>query len=76
MNIYVDDLIIGGDHLDEVEQIKGLLRQEFKMKDLGELRFFLGIEIIRTKTGIWLSQRKYAFDMLKKYGMEIGRAHV
>ena len=52
-----------------MEQIKGLLRQEFEMKDLGELRFFLGIEIIRTKTGIWLSQRKYAFDMLKKYGM-------
>ena len=51
--IYVDDLIIGGDHLDEVEPIKGLLKQEFEMKDLGELRFFLGIEIINTKTGIW-----------------------
>ena len=69
VTIYVDDLIIGGDHLDEVEHIKGLLKQEFEMKDLGELRFFLGIEIIRTKTGIWLSQRKYALDMLAKYGM-------
>ena len=49
VTIYVDDLIIGGDHLDEVEHIKGLLKQEFEMKDLGELRFFLGIEIIRTK---------------------------
>ena len=65
VTIYVDDLIIGGDHLDEVEHIKGLLKQEFEMKDLGELRFFLGIEIIRTKTGIWLSQRKYALDMLE-----------
>ena len=56
VTIYVDDLIIGGDHVDEVEHIKGLLKQEFEMKDLGELHFFLGIEIIRTKTGIWLSQ--------------------
>ena len=56
VTIYVDDLIIGDDHLDEVEYIKILLKQEFEMKDLGELRFFLGIEIIRTKTGIWLSQ--------------------
>ena len=39
------------------------------MKDLGELRYFLGIEIIRTEEGIWLSQRQYALDMLSKYGM-------
>ena len=39
------------------------------MKDLGELRYFLGIEIVRTKEGIWLSQRQYALDMLSKYGM-------
>ena len=39
------------------------------MKDLGELCFFLGIEIVCTKTGIWLSQQKYALDMLAKYGM-------
>ena len=55
--------------MDEVEHIKGLLKQEFEMKDLGELRFFLGIEIIRTKIGIWLSRWKYALDMLAKYGM-------
>jgi hypothetical protein len=39
------------------------------MKDLGELRYFLGIEVIRTPEGIWLSQRQYALDMLSKYGM-------
>ena len=39
------------------------------MKDLGELRYFLGIEVIRTPKGIWLSQRQYALDMLSKYGM-------
>ena len=67
--IYVDDLIIGGDKEAEIEHVKALMKQEFDMKDLGELRYFLGIEVIRTKEGIWLSQRQYALDMLSKYGM-------
>ena len=67
--IYVDDLIVGGDNEDEIAHVKTLMKQEFDMKDLGELRYFLGIEIVRTKEGIWLSQRQYALDMLSKYGM-------
>jgi len=39
------------------------------MKDLGKLKFFLGIEVIKMAEGIWLSQRQYALDMLSKYGM-------
>ncbi|MCO5609860.1 hypothetical protein L7F22_064093 [Adiantum nelumboides] len=39
------------------------------MKDLGELRYFLGIEMIRNEGGIWLSQKKYGLNMLMKYGM-------
>ena len=69
ITIYVDDLIIVGDNETEIEHVKGLLKQEFEMKDLGELRYFLGIEVIRTTEGIWLSQRQYALDMLSKYGM-------
>ena len=57
VTLYVDDFINVGDHLDEVEKIKGLLKQEFEMKDLGGLKFFQGIKIICTKIGIWLSQR-------------------
>lgn len=49
MTIYGDDLIIGGDHLDEVEQIKGLLRQEFKMKDLDELSSFWALRSYASK---------------------------
>ena len=67
--IYVDDLIVGGDKEAEIEHVKALMKQEFDMKDLGELRYFLGIEIIRTKESIWLSQRQYALDMLSKYCM-------
>ena len=69
ITIYVDDLIIVGDSAMEIDCVKVLLKQEFEMKDLGELRYFLGIEVIRTPKGIWLSQRQYGLDMLSKYGM-------
>ena len=46
-----------------------MLGAEFDMKYLGELIYFLGIEVKRTSQDIWLLQRKYALDMLKKYGM-------
>ena len=69
ITIYVDDLIVGGDNEEEIEHVKSLLKQKFDMKDLGELRYFLGIEVIRVPEGIWLSQQQYALDMLSKYGM-------
>ncbi|MCO5601194.1 hypothetical protein L7F22_055313 [Adiantum nelumboides] len=52
-----------------VEHVKALLHRQFDMKDLGELRYFLGIEMICNKGGIWLLQKKYGLDMLMKYGM-------
>jgi hypothetical protein len=57
ITIYVDDLIVGGDNEKEVEHVKNLLKQKFDMKDLGELKFFLGIEVIKMPEGIWLLQR-------------------
>ncbi|MCO5580614.1 hypothetical protein L7F22_034484 [Adiantum nelumboides] len=69
ITIYVDDLIFGNDALKDVEHVKALLCKQFDMKDLGELRYFLGIEMIRNEGGIWLSQKKYRRDMLMKYGM-------
>ena len=69
ITIYVDDLIVGGDNEEEIEHVKSLLKKKFDM-DLGELRYFLGIEVIRVPEGIWLSQQQqYALDMLSKYGM-------
>ncbi|MCO5548010.1 hypothetical protein L7F22_001466 [Adiantum nelumboides] len=69
ITIYVDDLIIGGDVLKDVEHVKALLCKQFDMKDLGELCYFLGIEMIHNEGGIWLLQKKYGLDMLMKYGM-------
>ncbi|MCO5573197.1 hypothetical protein L7F22_026964 [Adiantum nelumboides] len=69
ITIYVDDLMIRNDALEAVEHVKAILCKQFDMKDLGELRYFLGIEMIRNEGGIWLLQKKYGLDMLMKYGM-------
>ncbi len=67
--IYVDDLIITGDSDADISDLKKLLKQKFEMKDLGELRYFLSIEVIQSPKGIWLLQRQYALNKLSEYGM-------
>jgi len=67
--IYVDDLIIIGDSDAYIFDLKKLLKQKFEMKDLGELRYFLSIEVIQSPKGIWLLQRQYALNKLSEYGM-------
>ncbi len=67
--IYVDDLIITRDSDENIFDLKKLLKQKFEMKDLGELRYFLGIEVIQSPKGIWLLQRQYALNKLSGYGM-------
>ena len=67
--IYVDDLVIGGEHLVDIEHIKKLLSSRFEMKDMKELHYFLGIEVIRTPDDIMLSQRHYILNLLYKFGM-------
>jgi hypothetical protein len=57
ITIYVDDLIITGDSDVDIFDLKKLLKQKFEMKDLGELRYFLSIEVIQSWKGIWLLQR-------------------
>jgi hypothetical protein len=67
--IYVDDLIITRDSDVDIFNLKKNLKQKFEMKDLGELCYFLGIEVIQSPKGIWLLQRQYALNKLSKYGM-------
>lgn len=65
----MDDIIITGDDLEEIDRIKKHLAETFEMKDLGKLRFFLGMEIARSREGIFVSQRKYILDLLKDTGL-------
>lgn len=64
--VYVDEIILTGDNIDEMEQLKKSLASEFEIKDLGQLRYFLGMEVARSKKGITVSQRKYVIDLLKE----------
>ncbi len=67
--IYVDDLIIIRDNDANIFDLKKFLKQKFKMKDLGKLRYFLDIEVLQSPKGIWLLPRQYALNKLSEYGM-------
>jgi Reverse transcriptase (RNA-dependent DNA polymerase) len=67
--VYMDDMIITGNDEDEIARLKMRLRKEFEVKDLGHLRYFLGIEVARGPKRIVLSQRKNVLDLLKETDM-------
>lgn len=67
--IYVDDMVVTGNDIEEINKLKNYLSSEFDMKDLGGLKYFLGIEVVRSEQGIFLSQRKYVLDLLEETGM-------
>ncbi|KAK5832585.1 hypothetical protein PVK06_016387 [Gossypium arboreum] len=68
--VYVDDLLIAGNDINMIRELKGFLNTTFKMKDLGDLRYFIGIEVLRFKEGIVLSQKKYAHELIEDTGLK------
>ena len=67
--LYVDDLVIEGEHLIDINKVKSLLSNKFEMTDMKELHYFLGIEVIWTPVGLMISQRHYILNLLYKFGM-------
>ena len=67
--VYVDDIVLTGNDLEEMGRLKHFLAKEFEIKDLGNLKYFLGIEVARSKDGIFVSQRQHVLDLLKETGM-------
>jgi hypothetical protein len=67
--LYVDDMIITGDDTASIRDLQKFLSQHFEMKDLGTLSYFLGLEVTSSSDGYYLSQAKYATDLLSKAGL-------
>ncbi|GJY06815.1 ribonuclease H-like domain-containing protein [Tanacetum coccineum] len=67
--VYVDDIIITGNNISEIEKFKVYLKSKFMIKDLGKLKYFLRIEVVDTDKGICLNRRKYVLDLLSEYSM-------
>jgi len=70
--LYVDDLLFFNKELKTIERVKELLSQEFEIKNLRELEFFLGIQVIKDRNNrtIKLGQPKYIKEILKWFNME------
>ncbi|KAK2999074.1 hypothetical protein RJ639_024033 [Escallonia herrerae] len=71
--VYVDDLILAGNNITACSSFKKYLNDCFKLKDLGPLKYFLGIEAARGPRGLFLSQRKYALDILSESGLSASK---
>ncbi|GKB53716.1 ribonuclease H-like domain-containing protein [Tanacetum coccineum] len=67
--IYVDDIVITGNCVKEIDQFKTYLKSKFNIKDLGSLKYFLKIEVIKISDDSSLSHRKYCLELLKEYAL-------
>ena len=66
--VYVDDILLTGNDHNCIAELKEVLYKKFGLKDLGSLRYFLGLEVVRNENGIILNQRKYTLEILKDTG--------
>ena len=67
--LYVDDMIIIGDDLSGIQELKDFLSQQFEMKDFGHLNYFLGLQITNSTNGLYITQAKYASELLSRAGL-------
>nr|GEX79509.1 hypothetical protein [Tanacetum cinerariifolium] len=74
VQIYVDDIIFGATNKDLCKSFEKLMKDKFQMSLLGELTFFLGLQVKQRKDGIFISQDKYVAEILKKFGLTEGKS--
>nr|GFA29876.1 hypothetical protein [Tanacetum cinerariifolium] len=68
--VYVDDIIIGSTHPRYIHLFSDLMKSCFEMSMMGEMMFFLGLQVNQSPCGIFINQSKYVLEILNKYGME------
>ena len=70
VQVYVDDIIFGSTKEAWCRAFENLMKGEFEMSAMGELTFFLGLQVHQKPEGIFISQEKYVHDILRKFDME------
>ncbi|GKC11364.1 retrovirus-related pol polyprotein from transposon TNT 1-94 [Tanacetum coccineum] len=70
VQVYVDDIIFGSTNPDFSKRFANLMKNNFEMSMMGELKFFLGLQVHQSPRGIFISQSQYAIELLKKHGMD------
>nr|GEU63297.1 uncharacterized mitochondrial protein AtMg00810-like [Tanacetum cinerariifolium] len=70
VQVYVDDIIFGSTYLRYIQLFSDLMKSRFKMLMMGEMMFFLGLQVNQSPCGIFINQSKYVLEILNKYGME------
>ena len=75
VQVYVDDIIFGATNESLCKEFSDLMSREFEMSMMGELNFFLGLQIKQTEKGTYIHQQKYIKELLKKYGMETSKTN-
>jgi hypothetical protein len=68
--VYVDDIIFGCTNNSSVQWFSNSMQKEFEMSMIGQLSYFLGLQVNQSFAGIFISQEKYLKEMLKKFQME------
>ncbi|GKA86572.1 putative ribonuclease H-like domain-containing protein [Tanacetum coccineum] len=69
VQVYVDDIIFGSTRKSWCDEFEALMKGRFQMSSMGELIFFLGLQVKQKTDGIFISQDKYVADMLKKFDL-------
>nr|GFB99023.1 hypothetical protein [Tanacetum cinerariifolium] len=68
--VYVNDIIFGSTHPRYIQLFFNLMKSHFEMSMIGEMMFFLGLQVNQSPCGIFINQSKYVLEILNKYGME------
>ncbi|KAL0311449.1 UNVERIFIED_CONTAM: Retrovirus-related Pol polyprotein from transposon RE1, partial [Sesamum angustifolium] len=67
--IYVDDILVTGHCLHDIQKVKDYLHSLITIKNIGVARYFLGLEIAKSSAGIYMAQTKYALDIIQDIGL-------